>query len=99
MLWSEYPFNVFPPYISGGAVILSEETLTEFYFSSAFTQHFRIEDVYLGLLALKLVVVPFDASRFIYCCRERDKNCPLDPATEEFMKNAIAVHKTLLKPA
>ena len=80
-------------------MILSRKTMTEFYFSSAFTQHFRIEDIYLGIMALKLAIAPFDASRFIYCCVQRDENCPKDPGTQEFMKDAIAVHKRLLNSA
>lgn len=38
---SEYPWHMWPPYITGGAYILSAEALKEMYYISMFTQKFR----------------------------------------------------------
>lgn len=49
----EYPFDMWPPYITAGAYILSKEALFEMYFVSMYTKHFRFDDIYLSILALK----------------------------------------------
>lgn len=37
----EYPWHMWPPYVTGGAFILSREALNELYYVSMFTKHFR----------------------------------------------------------
>ncbi|XP_075149993.1 beta-1,3-galactosyltransferase brn [Haematobia irritans] len=49
----EYPFNRWPPYVTAGAFILSRSALIDLYYVSQYTKHFRFDDIYLGLVALK----------------------------------------------
>lgn len=39
----EYPYHMWPPYITAGAYILSKEALIQMYYTSFFTKHFRFE--------------------------------------------------------
>ncbi|KAI3418364.1 hypothetical protein GPALN_009685 [Globodera pallida] len=52
----EFPFTVFPPYIAGGAVLLTGQTVAEFYAAIPHTRLFRLDDVYTGILAHLLAV-------------------------------------------
>lgn len=37
----EYPYSMWPPYVTAGAVVLSREALMTMYYVSKFTKHFR----------------------------------------------------------
>lgn len=50
---TEYPFSKWPPYVTAGAFILSRAALFDLYYVSQYTQHFRFDDIYLGIVALK----------------------------------------------
>lgn len=50
----EYPFHLWPPYVTAGAYILSRTALSDMYFGSYFVKRFRFDDIYLGILAKKL---------------------------------------------
>lgn len=60
----EYPYDKWPPYVGGGAYILSKEALKAMHYASYFTEHFRFDDIYLGLLAKKLDLEPFHHNEF-----------------------------------
>jgi len=49
----EYAYNTWPPYVTAGAYIISRQTLSDLYFASFYTQFFRFDDIFLGLVALK----------------------------------------------
>ncbi|TMW44107.1 hypothetical protein DOY81_010813 [Sarcophaga bullata] len=49
----EYPFNKWPPYVTAGAFILSRAAAIDLHYVSQYTKHFRFDDIYLGLVALK----------------------------------------------
>ncbi|XP_069128548.1 beta-1,3-galactosyltransferase brn-like [Argopecten irradians] len=51
---TEYPFRNYPPYIFGGFVIMSMSTVKNFTVAAQYTQLFKFEDVYLGILAARL---------------------------------------------
>ncbi|KAF7629301.1 Hexosyltransferase [Meloidogyne graminicola] len=53
---SEYPFNAYPPYITAGAVLLSGQTVNEFYFAIQYTEIFIFDDIYAGILAYLLAI-------------------------------------------
>lgn len=55
----EYPYNKWPPYVTGGSVILSRETLKYMYYASYYTKHFKFDDIYLAIMALKVYIEPF----------------------------------------
>ncbi|XP_049815204.1 beta-1,3-galactosyltransferase brn [Schistocerca nitens] len=61
---SEYPYNMWPPYVTAGAYILSRNALIDMYYASLYTKHFRFDDIYLGILAKKLGIEPFHCSEF-----------------------------------
>jgi len=63
---SEYPFDYWPPYVTGGAYILSYTTLIKFYYGSFYTKRFRFDDIYLGLLAKKLNIKPFHCEHIYF---------------------------------
>ncbi|XP_011170790.2 beta-1,3-galactosyltransferase brn [Solenopsis invicta] len=60
----EYPYNLWPPYVTAGAYILSKEALLDLYYTSFYTKHFRFDDIFLGLVAKKADIVPFHCEEF-----------------------------------
>ncbi|XP_018567208.1 beta-1,3-galactosyltransferase brn [Anoplophora glabripennis] len=60
----EYPYHMWPPYVTAGAFILSRSALTDMYYSSFYTQHFRFDDIYVGLLAYKAKIEPLHCDEF-----------------------------------
>lgn len=63
---AEYPFHMWPPYVTAGAFILSREALFEMYFASMYVRHFRFDDVYLGLVALKAKIKLHHSEEFYF---------------------------------
>lgn len=47
----EYPYSRWPPYVTGGAFLLSYLALEDLVFTSYYTQKFRFDDIFLGILA------------------------------------------------
>lgn len=60
----EYPYNSWPPYIPAGAYILSRKALFKMYYSSLYTKHFRFDDIYLAIVALKAGIQPYHCNEF-----------------------------------
>lgn len=63
---SEYPFHLWPPYVTAGAYIVSKEVLLSLYYGSLFTKHFRFDDIYLGIVAYKLHIEPLHSDEFYF---------------------------------
>ncbi|KAF4526801.1 hypothetical protein B566_EDAN016628 [Ephemera danica] len=63
---SEYPFHLWPPYVTAGSYVLSRAALDELFFGSLFTKHFRFDDVYLALVALKAGLEPLHSNEFLF---------------------------------
>lgn len=61
---SEYPYHLWPPYVTAGAFTLSREALIDLYYASMYTAHFRFDDIYLGLVAKKAGIEPYHCSEF-----------------------------------
>lgn len=57
---SEYPYDQFPPYVSGGTILLSIDVVQKFYVTSQYTKHFAFDDIFYGILAKKLGITPTD---------------------------------------
>ena len=57
---SDYPYSAFPPYVTGGAMLLSADVVEKFYITSQYTKYFPFDDVFYGMLAKKLGIVPTD---------------------------------------
>ncbi len=62
----EYPFHLWPPYVTAGGYVLSRSALIDFYYGSYFVKKFRFDDVYLGIVAKKLGVEPFHCQEFYF---------------------------------
>jgi len=62
----EYPFHLWPPYVTAGAYVLSRAALIDFYYGSYFVKRFRFDDVYMGILAKKLGIEPFNSEEFYF---------------------------------
>lgn len=63
---SEYPYHLWPPYVTAGAYVVSKEVLIDLYYGSLFTKHFRFDDIYLGIVAYKLKIEPFHCDEFYF---------------------------------
>ena len=62
----EYPFNLWPPYATAGAFILSNQALIDLYYASFYTKFLRFDDVFLGLAARKANIDPFHCNEFYF---------------------------------
>uniref|UniRef100_A0A336LJU9 Hexosyltransferase n=1 Tax=Culicoides sonorensis TaxID=179676 RepID=A0A336LJU9_CULSO len=63
---SEYPWNMWPAYVTSGAYILSKEALHDLYYTSLYTKHFRFDDIFLGLVAMKAHIEPLHSNHFYF---------------------------------
>ncbi|XP_014238811.1 beta-1,3-galactosyltransferase brn [Trichogramma pretiosum] len=70
----EYPYDLWPPYVTAGSYILSKEALMDMYYGSMYTKHFRFDDIYLGLIAKKLDIEPFHCDEFHFYKKKYLKN-------------------------
>ena len=52
----EYPYRLWPPYPTGGAFFMPFETAERVQAAMPYVKSFRIDDVYVGLIAWKLKV-------------------------------------------
>ena len=68
----EYPYNAYPLYVTAGAYIVSKEALVDFYYGSFYTKHFRFDDIYMGILANKINILPFHSNHFYTFGRQSD---------------------------
>lgn len=62
----EYPWNKWPPYVSAGAYVVSNNVLKTLYLGSMFVKHFRFDDIYLGIVAKKAGVTPVMCEEFYF---------------------------------
>lgn len=62
----EYPYHMWPPYVTAGAFILSRSVIIDMYYTSFYTKHFRFDDIYIGLLAFKAKIEPYHCDEFYF---------------------------------
>lgn len=62
----EYPWHLWPSYVTAGAFILSREALHDIYFTSMYTKHFRFDDIYLAIVAMKAHIEPLHSEEFYF---------------------------------
>uniref|UniRef100_A0A8D8J3U7 Hexosyltransferase n=4 Tax=Culex pipiens TaxID=7175 RepID=A0A8D8J3U7_CULPI len=62
----EYPWHMWPTYVTAGAFLVSHEALFEMYYVSMYTKHFRFDDIYLGIVALKAGIEPLHSEEFYF---------------------------------
>ncbi|KAH7725780.1 Galactosyltransferase family protein [Aphelenchoides avenae] len=61
---AEYPYDRYPPFISAGAVLLSQETVRLFHEAVPTTKLYKWDDVYAGILAHRLRIEPQGNTNF-----------------------------------
>ncbi|CAD5234133.1 unnamed protein product [Bursaphelenchus xylophilus] len=54
----EYPYSLYPPYITGGMVIFTPQAVKEFYAAIKYLRFFKFDDVYAGIIAYFLGYSP-----------------------------------------
>lgn len=54
----DYRFQVFPPFVAAGAVLLTQDVAQSFYILSAYTKYIPFDDVFYGIIAYKLGIHP-----------------------------------------
>ncbi|KOB71798.1 Glycosyltransferase [Operophtera brumata] len=69
----EYPWNKWPPYVTAGAYVISKKTMNVLYIASLFVKHFRFDDIYLGIVAKKVGIVPTHCDRFHFYNKPYDR--------------------------
>nr|XP_049699703.1 beta-1,3-galactosyltransferase brn isoform X1 [Helicoverpa armigera] len=62
----EYQWDRWPAYVTAGAYVLSNKTLKVMYIASLFVKHFRFDDIYLGIVAKKVGIVPKHCPDFYF---------------------------------
>lgn len=62
---SVYPYSRYPPFITGGLVLMSSKSVRQFYLSTYFTPSFIYDDVYIGMSAYKLGYLPEHHENFM----------------------------------
>ncbi|UYV62349.1 B3GALT1 [Cordylochernes scorpioides] len=70
----EYPYSKYPPYVAGGAYILNFLALQDLYYTSMYTQHFRLDDVFVGILARKAEITPYHINEIHFYKKPYDKS-------------------------
>lgn len=66
MSLNDWPYHMWPPYVSGGAYILSRAALQDMYYASFYTKRFKFDDIYVGILAYKTKIEPFHCEDFCF---------------------------------
>lgn len=79
----EYPFHKYPPFINAGSYVMSLNTIIDMQIAIQYTQLFRLDDVYLGIVAYKLKIKLLENDNF----RVRQIK-----HAKESIKNIIASH-------
>ncbi|OWF49087.1 beta-1,3-galactosyltransferase brn-like [Mizuhopecten yessoensis] len=98
LTFDQYPYDYFPPYIGGGAYIVSHDVAHKFAVSFPYVQFLGIDDAYLGIVAKKLDIPPsynpnFDTAKRTALAREcshsaqelANHQCPIAKRKSEFI--------------
>lgn len=84
----EYSYNKYPPFITGGAVLMSYQTVKYFYYATYFTNAFKFDDVYIGIMAYKLEIAAIHSDDFMCSIDDYLKANPISSNAT----NCIGVH-------
>lgn len=70
----EYPYSWYPPFVMGGASLMSSSAVTDFYHTIKYTKSFRLDDVYLGIVAKRAGITAIHNPNFYNWKRRYDRN-------------------------
>ncbi|KAH9517788.1 Beta-1,3-galactosyltransferase 1 [Dermatophagoides farinae] len=62
----EYQWNRYPPYVTGGCFLVNNQTVIDLYYASLYSQPFKYDDVYLGILAYRMRINLIDNKQQMY---------------------------------
>lgn len=62
----EYPYHLWPPYVTAGAYVVSRSALLDLHYGSFYTKYFQFDDIFLALVALKINIEPVHCSEFYF---------------------------------
>ncbi|XP_060083206.1 beta-1,3-galactosyltransferase brn-like [Ylistrum balloti] len=98
LTFSQYPYDHFPPYVGGGAYIVSHDVARRFAAAFPYVQFLEIDDAYLGIVAKKLNIQPsydpnFDTTKRNALARECSHSaaelvkhiCPIAKRKSEYL--------------
>ncbi|XP_033739152.1 beta-1,3-galactosyltransferase 1-like [Pecten maximus] len=93
---SEYPWDTYPPFVAAGTVIMTMDFVSDVRTALPYTKLFRLDDVYLGIIAYKLGVSPVHSSNvYEYRTTSRHKFALTSHGfTPKQMKLAWQMHKS-----
>ncbi|XP_033756128.1 beta-1,3-galactosyltransferase 5-like [Pecten maximus] len=60
----DFRYPVYPEFISAGAIVMSMDFAVDIHIASQYTNHFKFDDVFIGIVASKLRVRPVSCSLF-----------------------------------
>nr|SVE75802.1 EOG090X07IA [Daphnia hispanica] len=63
---NEYPYHLWPPYVTAGAYVVSRGALLDLHYGSFYTKYFQFDDIFLALVALKINIEPVHCSEFYF---------------------------------
>ncbi|RWS09456.1 Beta-1:3-galactosyltransferase brn-like protein [Dinothrombium tinctorium] len=89
----EYPYSRFPPYVTAGAIVLSNSALIDMYYASFYVKHFRFDDIYISLLARSVKIKPLHCHHF----RFYEQNYSKDSYSTVIASHGFKDVKKLLK--
>ncbi|CAH8447698.1 unnamed protein product [Heterobilharzia americana] len=55
---TDYPYNIYPPYLFGGTIILSMPVVQLLYIGFRYIKHIPYDDIMLGIVLLKFGITP-----------------------------------------
>lgn len=87
--YKEYPYNKYPPFITGGAILMSSKTIRHLYYATYFTRPFKFDDVYMGIIAYRLGIHANHSDYFMCNIVDYMKTPPIRPNSTE----CLAVHE------
>ncbi|VEL17062.1 unnamed protein product [Protopolystoma xenopodis] len=61
----DWPWDQWPDYLTAGSIVVSTPLARRFAVAQYYTQYFRFDDVFLGIMALKLHCQPIHHEGFL----------------------------------
>jgi hypothetical protein len=69
----EYPWELYPPYLSGGSILTTSDVLRNISNAIPFVRKLSIDDLYIGIITNVLGIKLIDDSRFTLKTQEKSK--------------------------
>lgn len=76
---ADYPFDRYPPYITGGMIVMSKKTAKHMFLANYFTKTFKFDDVYMGIVAKRLGLIAYHSDNYMCNIRQYIDKTPFRP--------------------